>query len=313
MEQQKFSPKLQRYILAYRMLLDAFDEYQTEIMQIKQPNCRPEKRGETRNRILMRCSEEARQVFRLLPRQEGRYRGIRWMGWLTRVLEGLCLLGAVGCAAPLVYTRQMIWLLLALICLTCSRICSKLTALLRDALAWNILQNDYQPCRTVWSETQQQLLPQRLIPFAQPLTCSVDPDNCIRAKIQCSCGGEWFRVWRHPQQGYLKATCAECGREVVLFDEHLDARHADGNGQQYYSNALEMALCRSCRSEIHRVMLTVASDAQRTFFHADAADSEDSGYCILFRLFCAECGAPSGEGQYFWCREWDEEEQEETQ
>lgn len=248
-------------------------------------------------------------VFHRLPWQEKGYRRFWIGGLLLRLLSVLTLLGAVGGAVQAIrLTRPAVWLVLALISLTMNRMAAKASGALRDALVWKILSEDYQPMETAWSDKQQALLPSRLLPFAVPLSSSVDPDNCIRLKIRCSCEGEQFRVCRHPEQGFLVATCVSCGREIVLFDEHLDSHRADGQAQRFPVKELQMAVCRSCGGEAHRVILTVASDEQRSFFQAEMdSDGAESGYCLVFQMFCAACGASSGDGTYFWSKEWEQE------
>ena len=286
MEQQTLPKNVQKYIVAYRLLLDALDEYRDSIVAERREDCRPEYRQEIRNRIARRCRREGREVYRRIPRQEERYRG-------TRSIRRLCWLGdtvtlAVGLYFVLdgLWNRSVLWILFGLIALTGNRIISKLSGLAQDHLVWTIMETDYTAKETVWDAEQAQLLPERLHPYVQPLSSRVDPQDCIRGKLKCLCGGEAFSVFRHPTEGYLRAVCPDCRREIVLFDEHLDARHADGNAQQYFPNALEMALCRRCQSELHHVVVTVLSDRQRSFFGTQGSEvNEDSEYCLLFRLF----------------------------
>ena len=46
MEQQQIPKNVQKYVIAYRFLLDALDEYQEEILEVRRTDCRPERRKE---------------------------------------------------------------------------------------------------------------------------------------------------------------------------------------------------------------------------------------------------------------------------
>ncbi|MDO5548616.1 MAG: hypothetical protein Q4F79_09035 [Eubacteriales bacterium] len=314
MEQQQIPKNMKKYIIAYRYLLDVLDEYQEDIVTERRENCHPQRRQEIRNRIARRCRKEAREVFSRIPRQEKRYRGLRWVrrlcwlgGCLSLGLAVVLLLEAVVC-------HQVFWCLFGLIALTSNRIFDKISGIAQDHLVWSIMETEYKPVKTVWSEEQKQLLPERLHSCIQPLSCTVEPQDCIRGKLKCFCGSEVFSVWRHPTAGYLRAVCPDCKREIVLFDEHLDAHHADGKAQQYFPNVLEMALCRSCKSELHGVTLTIVCDEERTFFQENPAQlTEESGFCMLFQMHCADCGMLTGEGRYVWNAQTQQAEEEERQ
>lgn len=314
MEQQRIPKNVQKYMVAYRFLLDTLDEYQEDILTERRKDCHPQRRQEIRERIARRCRKEAHEVFSRIPRQEKRYCGLRWVRQLCRLGGAVSFALAVAFLLKTAVQQEMIWFLLGLIALTANRIFDKLSRIAQDHLLWIIMENEYQPTKTVWGEEQKQLLPERLHPYVQPLACSVDPRDCIRGKLKCVCGGEAFSVWRHPKKGYLRAVCPDCKREIVLFDEHLDAHYADGKAQQYFPNVLEMALCRGCKSEIHDVTLTVISDEERTFFQEQPERlTDNSGYCILFQMHCADCGQMTGDGRYVWNAETAQTEEEEQQ
>jgi hypothetical protein len=314
MEQQSIPKNIQKYILAYRFLLDALDEYQEDIAAERQKDCRPERKQEIRERIARRCRKEIREVFSRIPRQETRYRRMRWGRRICWLGSGLSLALSVVFLAVTIAQQQTLPFLLGLIMLTGNRIFDKISDIAQDHLLWSIMENEYQPTKTVWSEEQKQLLPERLLPYLQPLSCTVNGNDCIRGKFRCHCGAEHFSVLRHPTEGYLRAVCPNCKREIVLFDEHLDARHADGQAQQYFPNVLQMAWCRSCKNKLHHVILTVLSDENRTFFQEKPVElTEESGYCMLFQLYCAECGQMTGDGRYIWNAKTAQSEEEERQ
>lgn len=300
MEQKKIPKNVQRYIIAYRFLLDAMDEYREEILETRRTDCRPERRREIQNRVASRCRREGREVFQRIPRQEKRYRRLRWIKWLCWLGESAGLVFAVALFVQAALSRQIILLLTGLIALTVNRICDKGLAAAQDMLVWSVMAHDYQPHQTVWSQQQKQLLPARLHPYIEPLSCTVEPENCVRGRLRCLCGSTALSMWRHPTEGYLRAVCPECKREIVLFDEHLDARGADGKAQQYFPNALQTAVCRFCESDLHRVTVTVLSDAERSFFQEKPIHTADGGYCILFEMHCASCGQLTGDGRYLW-------------
>ena len=310
MEQKKIPKNVQKYIIAYRFLLDAMDEHREEILESRRKDCRPERKKEIRERVASRCRREGWEVFRRIPRQEKRFRRLRWIKWL-------CWLGGsagLGCSIALfiqaAVSRQLIFLLIGLIALTVNRICAKGLAVAQDVMVWSVMEHDYQPHQTVWSEKQKQLLPERLHPYVEPLSCTVEPEDCVRGRLRCLCGSTVFSMWRHPTQGYLRAVCPDCKREIVLFDEHLDARGADGQAQQYFPNALQTAVCRICESELHRVTVTVLSDAERSFFQEKPVPTAESGYCILFEMHCASCGQLTGDGRYLWNPEDERKEEQ---
>lgn len=298
MEQNKPSKRLQRYIIAYRMLLDALDEYQPEIVQLRRRDCEEEQRRTLRNHIASRCSRESRNVFRLIPREETRFRGIYMLGILLKVLSYIGTGGVGVCLAGIADGDTTLWLAMALACAVSSRVFSKLAAYQCDRLLWFIMDNDYRAAKTVWADDQKMLLPKRLNDLTVPITSSVDTKNSIRAKLRCTCGTEEFHAYRHPEQGYLEAECTRCGRRIVLFDEETDAFGAHGQPQEYSHEQLQMAQCRHCRSDAHRVVMMVMSDKNRKFFFPEREGEGEYG--ILIQMHCAECGAQSGDGTYYW-------------
>lgn len=311
MEQQQIPKNVQKYVIAYRFLLDALDEYQEEILEVRRTDCRPERRKEIQNRIASRCRREGWEVFNRIPRQEKRYRGLRWIKWLCWLGASVGLAFAIVLFVQAAMNRQLVLLLAGLIGLTVNRIFDKGLAIAQDFLVWSVMAHDYQPHKTVWSESQVQLMPQRLRQYVEPLSCTVEPEDCIRGRLRCLCGCTAFSMWRHPTEGYLRAVCPDCKREIVLFDEHLDTRGADGQAQQYFPNALQTAICRACGSELHRVTVTVLSDAERSFFQEKPVQTlEGAGYCILFEMHCASCGLLTGDGRYVWNPEDEREEEQ---
>ncbi len=308
MEQKPLPRKIQKYIVAYRFLLEAIDEYREEMRLVQSDDCREEQKKEIYDKVTNRCRDEGKVLFRLLPREERSCRWQRRLRNLCRVLEyamiGLCGL-SIGEA---IHYRQLILLLIAAVFFTGNRICGKVIDILQDKVVWKAAVEMYQPKTVAWNESQRMLIPKRLRENVKPLLSEVDPDNRVRAKIVCICGSEKFRVYRHPEQGYLKAVCPDCGRELVLFDDHLDTHEADGQGQSYFANNLQMALCASCKNETHQVILTIGSDEHRTFFGNSDEGSGNSGYFLMYQMFCSACGLNAGDGQYYWSGEEEEAE-----
>ena len=319
MKKQRISKKMNRFLAEKEVVLDCIDEYQEEMQALQSRKEDRAQRASVYNRVARRCTKESRALLSTLPWKAKEYRYLRMIEAAAAGLTALLVMGAAGGAYQAI--KLSLWSIAALLgvmVIVLLRLASKIHGLLCDLLVWNILRREYQPEKTVWNEEQRMLLPKRLLPYVQPVRSSVEPENCIRSKLRCTCGATRFSVFRHPKNGYLRANCASCGREIVLFDEHLDAHHADGKAQHYAISELQMAACRSCGRGTQQVIITAVSDKDRSFFHAggDSATeenaAEESGYGLIYQLYCTECGALCGDGTYFWSKDWEQEQKEDT-
>lgn len=318
-KKQRISKKMNRFLAEKEVLLDCMDEYQEEIQALPRRKEDRAEQASVYNRIARRCTKESRALLSTLPWKAKEYRHLRMIEAAAAGLTALLVMGAGGGAYQAV--KLSLWSIAALLGVTVVvllRLASKIHGLLCDLLVWKILRREYQPEKTVWSEEQRMLLPKRLLPYVQAVRSSVEPENCIRSKLRCSCGATRFQVFRHPENGYLRANCASCGREIVLFDEHLDAHDADGAAQHYLLRELQMAACRSCGRGTQQVIITAVSDKDRSFFRAggenttEESAAEESGYGLIYQLYCTECGALCGDGTYFWSKDWEQEQKEDT-
>lgn len=313
MKGNRISRKTSRFLAEKETLLDRLDDYQEELQALRRREDDRQLRAVLFNKMATRCKREGRILLGLMPWGAKEYRSLLLWEFLYIGLTALLVIGAGGGAYEAI--RLSRWSIAALLCVVVFvllRLASKIHGLLCDILVWRVLRLEYQPVSTVWSAEQQALLPKRLIPYMQPVANSVDPNNCIRGKLRCACGGHAFRVWRHPEKGYLTAICDSCGKEIVLFDEHLDSHGADGAAQHYFVHSLQMAQCPRCGEETHQVIVTVVSDQERSFFASQPTKStEESGYGLIFELFCSTCGTPSGDGSYFWSRDWEQSNEQE--
>lgn len=315
MKWKRTSKKMQRFLEEKEVLLDCIDEYQEEIQTLQRQKSSRSQRAALYNKIASRCTKESHALIGTVSWRAKGYRHLLLAEHGMTALTVLLVMGAIGGAVLTGRRGQWLYALpLALIAVVLVRLAFKIYGLLCDILVWKVLERDYRPQPVTWTEKQNMLLPERLRPYVVPLRSSVEPDNCIRSKLQCTCGGKGFRVLRHRTNGYLKAVCSECKQEIVLFDEHLDAHDADGAAQYYPWNALEMAACYPCVNATLEVVITVVSDSDRSFFQAGAIPpTTESGYGLIYQMFCAHCGELCGDGTYFWSNDWEKKKEEETE
>lgn len=315
MRWKRTSKKMKRFLDEKEILLDCVDEYQEEILELRKNKGDRAQRAALNNKVANRCKKESHALFRMLSWGVKGYRGLFLGAHCLTALTVLLVMGAVGGAVLTGRRGQWLYALpLALIAVVLVRLSQKIYGLLCDMLVWNLMKKDYHPENVVWTQQQTMLLPERLRPYVVPLRSSLEPENCIRSKLRCTCGGQSFRVLRHRQNGYLEAVCCECKQEIVLFDEHLDAHDADGQAQSYPWNALEMAACYSCVTMELQVVITVVSDTNRSFFQrGEITSTMESGYGLIYQMFCAYCGELRGDGSYFWSNDWEKKKEEETE
>ena len=313
-KKKRISKKMNRFLAEKEIVLDSLDEYQDNIRMMRQRQEDRALRADLYNKIATRCKKEGRILLGLVPWGAKDYRSILLWEFLYAGLTALLVMGAGGGAYEAVrLSRWSIAVLLGVTLLVLLRLASKVHGLLCDVLVWKVLRREYQPEKIVWNEEQRMLLPKRLLAYVQPVRSSVEPENCIRSKLRCTCGRHAFHVFRHPENGYLWATCSVCGEEIVLFDEHVDAHHADGEAQHYAISELQMAACRSCGSGTQQVIITAVSDKDRSFFQPEGEITvEESGYGLIYQMYCTECGALCGDGTYFWSKDWEQEQKEDT-